>query len=267
MEITISDGSIVAMGVVMGICFGVPVLFILANRNRLRLMPLVMGLASWCLFSYFGSGMLAGSLFDASGASGAAATAILQAIIIIVGHALVIKFLSLRSEDSGVSLSYGLGYALIYMLLVGGMEQFSKISLVTAINNNGFDKVATTVEDTDVESLRALVQQIADTPVYEHLMGGAEMIFFFLITVSVAVMVWYAVTKSRRELMLIAYVAELVCLGSVLLYSAGAIGSLIAVECIYGVCAVAAAIFAFRLFRKYEGAPVFHADPVDRNRL
>lgn len=261
-ELSVSAGSITAMGVALGVCFGLPAVFIIANRHKMMLMPLVCGLASWCAFTYFGSGMLAGSALSDATVGGALLMAAVQSVIIVLGHFLVLKFISNSVEKPGVSLSYGLGYTLIELVLLHGMQLFSKISLATAVNNNGFDKVAMTVDDAD--ALRELIVSVAEAPVYEQLLGGAEILFLFLTTVSVCVFMWYGITRGRYVLVLSALACQLLCMTAVIVLPAY---SVIAAEAVYGAVSAASAVLAFRVYRRYEGAPQYSAEPVNRFRL
>lgn len=262
MEITVASGTITAMGVALGVCFGLPFVFIIANRHKMMLMPLVCGLAAWCAFSYFGAGMLIGSIFAADTVSGAVLTAVTQSVIIVLGHFLILKFISNSKNVPGAMLSYGLGYTLIELVLIHGMQLFSKISLATAVNNNGFEKVATTVEDSD--GLYELVESIATTPLYEHLLGAAEILFVFLTTLSVCVFMWYGIIKAKPVLMLAALASQFLCMCAVIVLP---LYSIIAAEAVYGVVSVASAVLAFCLYRKIEGGPQYSADPVNRFRL
>ena len=157
--ITIAQSSITAMGIAFGVCFGLPFVFVIANRHKMSLLSIVMGLASWCLFSYFGAGMLVKSLISAATVFSVLVTGFLQALIMLVGHFFVLKYLSNRGIKNSVPLSYGLGYSLIYLVLENGVNLFSNISLSTAVNNNGFDLVATTVDDP--EGLYELLRSVA----------------------------------------------------------------------------------------------------------
>ncbi len=262
MEIIVSAGTITAMGVALGVCFGLPFVFVIANRHKMMLMPLVCGLASWCAFSYFGAGMLIGSIFAADTVNGAVLTALTQSVIIVLGHFLILKFISNSKDKPGVVLSYGLGYTLIELLLIHGMQLFSKISLATAVNNNGFEKVATTVEDSD--GLYELIDSIASTPLYEHLLGTAEIVFLFLMTLAVCVFMWYGIIKSKPALMAAALAVQLMCMCAILVLR---LYSVIAAEIAYGAVSLASAVFAFCLYRKIEGGPQYSADPVNRFRI
>lgn len=262
MEITVASGTITAMGVALGVCFGLPFVFIIANRHKMMLMPLICGLAAWCAFSYFGAGMLTRSVFTSDTVGGAIMTAVTQSVIIVLGHFLILKFISNSKKEPGAVLSYGLGYTLIELVLIHGMQLFSKIALATAVNNNGFDKVATTVEDSD--ALYELVNSIASTPVYEHLLGAAEIVFVFLLTLSVCVFMWYGIIRSKPALILAAAAAQIMCMCAVIVLP---LYSVTAAEMVYGVLSVAFAVLAFCLYRKVEGGPQYSADPVNRFSL
>ncbi len=262
MEITVSAGTITSMGVAMGACFGIPFVYIIANRHKMMLMPLVCGLASWCAFSYFGAGMLFGSLLSSETAGGALLTALVQSVVIVLGHFLVLKFISTSREKPGVVLSYGLGYALIELVLINGMQTFSKISLATAVNNNGFEKVATTVDDSD--ALYELVKSIAETPISENILSAAEILFFFLMTVSVCVFIWFGIKNSRPLLFAAGFIVELLCMCAITVLP---LFSIVAAEAVYGTVSVLGAVMSFVTYRKIEGEPQYSADPVNRFRL
>lgn len=262
MEITVSQGTLTAMGLAMAICFLLPVSFIVINRHKLVLKPAVCGLAAWCVFSYYIAGMLLGTLMKADGAFGAVLMALFQSIIILIGHFVLLKFLSSSSAASGVPLSYGLGYSLINLVFIAGIQQFFTISLATTVNNNGFEKVATTVEDS--QALYEILESINSKPIYEHVVGTAELIFFFTVTVSVCVLMWYAVTKQKYSYIGIAFAAEILSLGSVLMYTNGVINSILVTEAVYLIVCVAVAVYAYKIYHDYEGGIVYSDDPVDR---
>lgn len=262
MEIIVSSNTITAMGVAMGICYGVPAVFVIANRHKMLLLPVVIGIVSWIVFAYFAAGMLVGTLFPGDSVTQKALGAVLQSFIMIIGHFLLLKYVSKVKDLPGAALSYGLGYSFVELVLIRGMELFSEISLSTAINNNGFEKVAETVEDPD--ALYDLIRTIAEKPVYEHLLGAAEILFLYLLTMAVSVFVWYSVRNSNYALAAVAFLLQTVCLASVLLTSVIPVA---AAECVYGAAAAASAVFAFRLYRANEGKPNVSADPVDRFRF
>ncbi len=266
MEITISSGAIAAMGVAMGISLGLPFLYILFNRKRLRLAPLVLGLAAYVLVNYLLLGVVMSNLLSRAVPDAPALLAILTALIntlgIAGGHYVALRYLKRSSRDAGQPLSYGLGYTCISLVLVAGAQMFSNISLCTAVNNNGFEKVATTVDDPD--ALYALLQQIVDTPAYIHVLGGVEMILYFTLMVATSILVWYAVEHPRSMEMGIAAAALFVSMLALELYGQGILPSALLADGIYALASVGCAVFAYRVYRKNEGDVVYQADPVQR---
>jgi len=53
MEITVSFAAIAAMGVAMGVCLAFPFGFIIYNRKRMMLLPIVAGLAGYLVLALF----------------------------------------------------------------------------------------------------------------------------------------------------------------------------------------------------------------------
>lgn len=266
MDIVISDSVIISLGVAMAVCIALPFIFIIANRKKMMLTPISVGVVSYFAFCVAGTGMVLGTFFSSPAKSSllpALIFAILSAAVILIGHYFMLKYLSGKRSGGGVPLGYGLGYASVNLLIMNGATMFSNLSVALAVNNNGFEKVATTVEDS--QALFKLVESIANSPIQNLLMGALELVCFFAVSVAVAVFVWYGVVMPEKRVKLLSCAAgmELLTTGVMTVYSCGFL-SMILAEVIYIAAAVVASVLAFRLYRKTEGGPRYMADPVTR---
>jgi len=263
MEITVSFAAIAAMGVAMGVCLAFPFGFIIYNRKRMMLLPIVAGLAGYLVLALFLSGVcvdglaarigqpLLRSLLSAAG----------YAAAVVLGSRVLLSYLQGKRSGGGVALSYGLGFSFINLVILHGAELFSSISLATAINNNGFALVSTTVDDPD--SLYALISEIAEKPTYVHYLGAAELACYFLLTIAVSVLAWYSVTQGDRLCLGLALAGEFVVMTALNYCSLGGMG-IIPTEILYGIIALGLAVYAYRVFRRYGDGQRFMADPVSR---
>ncbi|MGI5935818.1 MAG: YhfC family glutamic-type intramembrane protease [Oscillospiraceae bacterium] len=265
MEITVSGSVLTCMGIAMGVSLGLPFLYILTNRRKMMLVPVLIGILYYCVFSYLIAGYLSGGILSELGLSPwvyALVQAIVYGLVVTGGHYLAYKHLLKNRTGSGVPLSYALGYSLVRLVLVGGAQMFSNISLATAVNNNGVEKVASIVEDT--EEFYQLIRQIADTPPHVYLLGGLEMICFFMITVSMSVLVWRAKEEKDMVALIVSLAGAAVSAFVMELYSAGGTENIILTESVYIAVAAAMTAYAYVTYRKTFGGPRYFADPVSR---
>lgn len=252
------------MGVAMGVSLGVPFIYLLINRKRMRLIPLLIGIVAYVVINYLLLGLALGQLlqnienpFLASVVNG-----IVYAVAVVFGNWLVLKYAIKGTDSMDVPLSYALGYTFIRLIYISGAQMFSNISLATAVNNNGFEKVATTVDDS--QALYDLLTEIENTPIIVHLMGGVEMVCFFCLSVAVCVMVWQWIKHADTRCTVIALVSDFLAYLMLCMYSFGAVSNALVVDVVYLVVATAASVYAYYSFRKTEGGPKYHADPVSR---
>ena len=252
------------MGVAMGVSLGVPFIYLLINRKRMRLLPLVIGIVAYIVINYLLLGLALGGLLQSIGepVTASVVNAVVYALAVVMGNWLIMKYAIKGTDSMDVPMSYGLGYAFIRLIYISGAQMFSNISLATAVNNNGFEKVASTVEDS--QALYDLLVEIENTSIVVHLMGGVEMVCFFCLSVAVCVMVWQWIQRGDTRCAVVAAAAELLAYLALCLYSFGVIGSAMAADAVYAVVAAAASVYAYCSYRKTEGGPKYHADPVSR---
>lgn len=266
MEIIIPQMVPFALGLAMAVSIGLPFAYVIGNRKNMMLYPLAAGIGSYLLFALIIAGAAIGSLLQSNGYLFALESG-LTSIVIITGHYIALKFVRRTKDSSAVPLSYGLGYSLINVVLVAGGDMFASLSLVVAVDNNGFEQVATTVEDP--QGLYELVTTIVETPPAVHLLGGLELVCFFVLCVAISVLMWIYLCRDNKErhLFLIALAAQLIPSFLIGAYGANVISGtvgIIIVEATYTVVAAAAAIYAYYQYRKTFGDKKYMADPVQR---
>ena len=265
MDITVSGSVLTSMGIAMGVSLGLPFLFILANRRKMMLVPVLAGILCYCVFSYLIAGCLCGGVLSELGLSPAVyalAQALVCGIVVTGGHYLAYSCLLKNRTGGGVPLSYALGYSAVRLVFVGGAQMFSSISLAAAVNNNGLEKVASIVEDR--EELYRLVSQLAETPPYVYLLGGLELVCFFLLTVSMSVLVWRAEAKRDRTALIASFAAAAATAFVMELYSSGGTANIILTETVYMAVTAAMTAYSYIAYRKTFGSPQYVADPVSR---
>lgn len=263
MEITVSFDAIAAMGVAMGVCFVFPFGFVIYNRKHMQLSAVISGVIGYIICAFFISGAVVDSFVYkiSNPVISAFLSALGYALAVLVGSGILLKYLGNKGHNVGAALSYGLGFASFNLVLMHGAELFSTISLATAINNNGFELVSTTVEDP--ESLSNLIYEIANKSTLVHYLGAAELACYFLLTVAAAVLLWYAIGKNDMICAAVAFFAELIVMFMINYCSLGGVG-IIVTEVIYITCSLAAAVYAYSVFKRYGDGVKYMADPVSR---
>lgn len=265
MEVT--NSVIVCMGVAMALCFVIPFAYYVVIRKKVNHVVLLLGLTGYSVFGYIIPSFLQGLLpVDLSPLVYAFSLSLLFAVTQEGGRFVMLKLIRKKYDGPGVPLSYGLGYSVIYLLLIGGANMFTQISTAMALNNNGLEVVLSSVD----ESLRAEFEQtliaLTETKAHVYVLGGLEMAAFFAVSIAMSVIVWYVVTGKIRVWHLpAAILINAVYSFASAFYSQGGTDNLILTECIFFAVAIAVSVWAYMLFRKIEGPdPVPAADPVNR---
>ena len=263
MDITVSFDAIAAMGVAMAVCLAFPFGFIVYNRKKMMLMPIIAGIIGYLLLGFFISGVCIDSLARLIAAPflGSLLSAAGYSAVVVFGSRVIQKYLQGKYSGGGVALSYGLGFSFINLVIMHGAELFSSISLATAINNNGFELVSTTVDDPD--SLFELVSEIANKSTLVHYLGAAELACYFILTVAVSVLIWYSIANNDRVCFGLALVGEFVVM-MLLNYCAQGGVDILVTEIVYAVISLGLAVYAYFIYNRYGDGEKYMADPVRR---
>ncbi len=272
MELTVSQNSIIAMGLAMVAAVALPVAYAIYARKVLKVRDLFAGILCYMVFGMLLSnlwlGIAAGenSSVKNSPVLYATVTCVSLGIIEEMGRYLLMFLLRNKLDGRGVPLSFGIGYAAIPLLFIGGSNMYVNISSATALNNNGLETVLTSVEEELQEQLTETLTSLAETPYTEFLIYALGLAAIFVTAVSMSVIIWYAVSDESRGIKygLMAVGMHMVILIPEELYYCGAISNGFVGEAGTLALSIASAVLAFRLYRKLNGPYSPEADHVNR---
>lgn len=266
----ISNSVIVCMGIAMALCFALPFVYYIYIRKQVNHWVLLFGLAGYSVFGYIIPAFLQGVIMPDSAVVTPLIYAVSIALLFAVtqegGRFIMLKLINRKYNGPAVPLSYGLGYSAIYMILVGGANMFTQISTASALNNNGLEVVLSSVDEGLRPEFEQTILALTKTEPHIYILGGLEMAAFFVVSIAMSVIIWYIVSGKIK----IRYLPVVIGINVIYsfvsaFYSQGGIESLILTESIFFAIAIAVAVWAYLLFRKFEGAGVIPvADPVNR---
>ena len=258
-------------------CLMCPVLYYIyfVYKKRFNHLAMLGGIAAFLMFGYLLTSLLLGSVIPTSlrDQMGEVPYALVRTLLIGIceagGMYITLRLLSSRYPGNTTPISFGLGYTLINMLLVGGVNGFMRLSQAMAVNDNGLDAVLDTVDASQREALRATLTELSELPIGRYAMEVAEFVCFFLISVAIARIVWYAIDggklpASNRFLglgILLRFAAELAY------YMVGRVENYVMAEVIYYIVTLVIVAVAVLLSIQRDDKEKVRAGPLNRRLL
>lgn len=272
-----SNAFVTISFVFMFACLMFPVLYYIyfMYKKRFNHITMLAGIAGFLVFGYMLTSVLLTSVIPESLREqiGEVPYAIIRTLVIGIceagGMYIVLRLLSSRDASIVTPISFGLGYTLVNMLLVGGINAFLRLSQAMAVNEDGLEKVLETVDVTQQDSLRATLTELSQLPVGRYVMEVAEFACFFLISVAIARIIWYSIDggklpASNRFLVLgifLRFAAELAY------YLAGRVENYVLAESIYYVITAIIVALAVLLSLQRDDKEKIKAGPLNRRLL
>jgi uncharacterized membrane protein YhfC len=254
-------------------CLMLPVLYYIwvAYKRQINHWALLIGLPSFYVFGYMLSGFLLGSFAPSSLAEqiGKPAYAAVRSLIIAVSEAgglwVTLFMLKKRFSSFRVPTGLGLGFRLFDLLILGGINSFTRLSLMLAVNKDGLDTVLKSVDADKMERLKTELTNLASMSGYTFIMSAVDYICMFVITVAVTRILWYSIEggtrgkNSSRLFLLIGFGLRFITDMPLELYAAGG-GQYKLYAAVYYILTAFAAAFAVWLSRSREDAEIIKAE-------
>ncbi len=260
MEYTVPQSSIMCMLIACLGSFIIPIaLFLLLYKKGAGVKPFITGAAVFMMFVI--------------GLEGAAVRAILGSSIgpVIEGniwyYALfgglmaglfeeIGRFTAFRTvlrSDNGKSvnaLMYGAGHGGAEAMIIIGSAMISNIMIANMVNKGNMDAITQGLSGEQLATLQAQIEQLATIPAITFILSLVERISAILLHMSLSVVVWIAAKRST-PMLLVAIVIHAAVDGATLLLSHSGINTF-KMEAVIMVMALAAAFYAWVIWRKYE---------------
>lgn len=259
--------SILCMGISAVLCTVLPLIALFAFKNRfhVRIQSFFMGSITYVIFALVLKSFA--NEFFLSGTSGisqsilenpyiyALYAAVAAAIFEEAGRFFCLSWLMkyARKEDAVV---YGMGHGIIEAVLGGSWMMIQDVVISIALNRIGdvatYAAQAPTPEE--AESITAYLTNLMTVPGSAHLLISVERMVFFILQVSLSVLMYKAITRKKRAYIPLVVLLHILVSFISALYQTGAVASLGMVVLLLVVCGLGAALFSYRQYQslKYE---------------
>ena len=171
------------------------------------------------------------------------------------GRYLAFRTVLKRFQDNDVNaLMYGAGHGGFEAVVVLGITMVNNLVWSMLINSGNIEALTGSVTGADLEQVEATIQTLLTIPSWEFLVGAVERIFAVILQISLSLLVWFAVkNRKKRFLYPVAVLIHCVVDGTPAVLTGYGVSAL-AVEGAVGLLAVAAAVYAWQVWKGETGA-------------
>ena len=259
MNETVPMLSIVFMGISCAVGFAIPVILLLYFRIRKHadILPFFIGCAVMIVFAFVLESGVHRIVFASPAGEKIRNTVwlyalyggIMAGLFEETGRFLAFRTVLRKKLGNNVNaLMYGAGHGGLESIFVLGFTMINNIIWSALINSGNTAALTGALSGDILNEAEEAVGRLLATHSYEFLLGGVERIFAVVLQISLSVLVWFAV-KNRKRLWL--YPAAILIHFAVDCVTAALSGSgvsTILIEAVVAVMAVAAALFAKRMW-------------------
>lgn len=264
-EISMFNSSVyvgLAIMIAFGIILPVSATIFWLKKHKEKFTTVLIGAAVWFVFAILLESVPKAMLFNPANPIGKAVlfnttlatilAASLAGIFEETGRFIAFKTLLKKRKNRETSISYGIGHGgfeAMFILVIGAIQNLVYMSLISSGElQTIIDTVA--AQGVDVSSLQGISEQLASiTPIYSCL-GVVERISAMIFHISLSILVFYAVKKSKIILYILAILLHALFDVPAALYQFGVITNMYIVELIFFITAITALIITYKTLYK-----------------
>lgn len=161
--------------------------------------------------------------------------------------------LSKKMDKDANALMYGGGHGGLEAMMILGFSMLNNLVMAMMINNGRISEMTASLSPAGAAEMNAAVAALTQTPSYMFLIGILERVFAVVIQISLSVLVWFAVKNKNRRYLFSAAVAVHFAVDALTVLLSGRMPAL-ALEAVVGLLAVAAALFARKIWKEETAA-------------
>lgn len=265
---TVPTLSIVFMGISCVVGFAIPVVLLLYFRIKKHadILPFFVGCAVMILFAFVLEAAVHRAVFSSPAGEKIRNTiwlyalygGIMAGLFEETGRFLAFKtVLRKKRQNDSNALMYGAGHGGLESAFLLGITMINNIIWSVLINSGNTEVLTGALSGDMLKQAEEAIGGLLATHSYEFLLGSVERIFAVVLQIALSVLVWFA-AKYRKSLWL--YPAAILIHFAVDGVTAGLAGigtSTVLIEVIIAVMAVAAALFARRVFLTHQAVQEF----------
>jgi len=258
--------SIICMAISAFISIGLPIVLFIHFRKKYsaKFLPMIIGVAAFIIFVLVLERSVHLLVF--------AKTAIRENPFIYIVYGVLmagifeetarfICFRILRKKYGGIgtALSYGVGHGGIEAILLSGLVMIANMVYCVILNTGNAEMLTGKLQGAALDKMNEAMHTLVSTSPYLFLVSGMERIFAVCIQLSLSVLVFYSVYgknsfgKNRTWLFPLAILLHAIIDIPAAAAQAGVLKSILLVEGIVCVCAIAIVLLAMNVHKKLRG--------------
>lgn len=167
------------------------------------------------------------------------------------GRFVAFKFLLKKHNKKITSIMYGIGHGGIEMIIIGGLSMFNALVTSIMLNSKGIEGILAMVPESAKETTKAGLESLLTNQRYLYLVSYEERLAAIVLQIALSVLVFVAVKNAKKKFLfpLAIFLHALIDMIAALAQK-GIISSILVLEVIVAVFAIAVAIFAYKVYKK-----------------
>ena len=165
-----------------------------------------------------------------------------------------------KYDGIGAALSYGVGHGGIEAILLSGVAMVTNIVFCVILNTGNAEVLTGKLQGSALDKMNEAIHTLVSSVPYLFLLSGIERILAICTQLSLSVLVFYSVYgknrygKNRTWLFPLAILLHAIIDIPAAAAQAGVLKSILLIEGIVGVCAIAVVLLAMSVHKKLRGA-------------
>jgi len=256
--------SVAFMAVSLIISFALPIGLCIYFRKAKKadLMPFFVGIAVMIIFAFVLErlvhtlvlGSAAGAVIQGNTWLYALYGGLMAGLFEETGRFIAFKTVLKKKQDKDVNaLMYGAGHGGIEAIAILGVASINNLIYSALINSGAVSVLTGSLSGDTLKQVEQAIQVLISTPSGQFLMGGIERISAVILHLALSVLVWFAAKKAGKVRLYPAAVLIHFIVDAATVIASRSGAPIIAVEVIVAALAIAAAVFAWNVWKKEKG--------------